>query len=99
MLSGVLLNAPTAAKADEVCENVRKVFVGLNDIAKKGNTKIIPFSNAYYGQLTAYFSRDCPASENFPLPHPGTDMSLANTAGDIIFSGGIKFKLGTPLVR
>jgi len=84
---------------DDTCVKVRKVFVGFNDIAKKGNTKIIPFSQSYYALLTSYFDRGCPSTEAFPLPKPGTDMSLANTAGDVVFSGGVKFKLGEPLLR
>ena len=75
------------------------MFVGLNDIAKAGNTKIVPFSNGYYTMLTDYFNRGCPKAEDFPQPKPGTDMQLAVTAGDAIVSGKIKFGLGKPLVR
>ena len=87
------------ATPDETCTKVKQVFFGLNDIAKKGNTKIVPFSKAYHTQLAAYFDRGCLATENFPLPQPGTDMRLANTAGDVVVSGGIKMKLGEPLIR
>jgi hypothetical protein len=87
------------AKPDETCTTVRQVFVGLNNIAKKGNTKIVPFSDGYMKSLTGYFERACPRDENFPMPKPGTDMQLAVTAGDAIVSGKIKFDLGKPLLR
>jgi hypothetical protein len=100
----VVLGAPLAANAqgvvaDDTCTKVRLVFIGLNDIAKKGNTKIVPFSNEYERLLSSYFERGCPLSERFPLPKPGTDMLLANTASGAIVSGGIKFHLGDPLLR
>ncbi len=100
----VVLGEPVAAQAqaakpDETCTTVRQVFVGLNNIAKKGNTKIVPFSDEYMKALTAYFERACPRNENFPMPKPGTDMQLAVTAGDAIVSGKIKFDLGKPLLR
>ena len=88
-----------AVKPDETCTTVRQVFVGLNNIAKKGNTKIVPFSDGYMKVLTGYFERACPRDENFPMPKPGTDMQLAVTAGDAIVSGKIKFDLGKPLLR
>jgi hypothetical protein len=88
-----------AVAADDTCTKVRQVFVGLNDIAKKGNTKIVPFSREYEYALSAYFERGCPQSERFPLPRPGTDMLLANTASGAIVGGGIKFHLGDPLLR
>lgn len=75
------------------------MFFGLNDIAKKGNTKIIPFSPQYAAALAAYFDRGCPRDENFPTPKPGTDMQLAVTAGDVVVSGKIKLELGKPLLR
>lgn len=99
------LSASVAAHAqelalDETCTKVRHVFVGLNDIAKKGNTKIIPFSAEYEKTLASYFERGCPQAEVFPLPKPGADMSLANTASDVLTGGaGMKFKLGSPLRR
>jgi hypothetical protein len=101
----VALGEPVAAKAeaakpDETCTKVRQVFIGMNDIAKKGNTKIVPFSKPYEAELASYFDRGCPQDEKFPLPKPGTDMSLANTASDVLTGGGgMKFKLGTPLRR
>jgi hypothetical protein len=100
----VTLSASTAAHAqavalDETCTTVRQVFIGLNNIAKKGNTKIVPFSDRYMKALTGYFERACPRDENFPMPKPGTDMQLAVTAGDAIVSGKIKFDLGKPLLR
>lgn len=98
----VLIAAPAHAqthKADETCTKVRQVFFGMNDIAKKGNTKIVPFSKEYEATLAAYFTRGCPRDESFPLPNPGTDMRLANTAADIVVSGKIKFDLGKPLLR
>jgi hypothetical protein len=100
----VVLSAPVGVNAqsviaDDTCTKVRQVFTGLNDIAKKGNTKIVPFSNAYERLITTYFERSCPPSERFPLPKPGTDMLLANTASGAIVSGGIKFRLGEPLFR
>jgi hypothetical protein len=101
----VVLGAPAAANAqgvvaDDTCTKVRQVFIGLNDIAKKGNTKIVPFSNEYERLLSSYFERGCPQAETFPLPKPGTDMSLANTASDVLTGGGgIKFKLGSTLRR
>jgi hypothetical protein len=88
-----------SAALDETCTTVRQVFVGLNNIAKKGNTKIVPFSDGYMTALTGYFERACPRDENFPMPKPGTDMQLAVTAGDAIVSGKIKFDLGKPLLR
>jgi hypothetical protein len=88
-----------AVTLDDTCTKVRQVFVGLNDIAKKGNTKIIPFSSVYERTLSVYFERGCPVSENFPLPTGATDMRLANTASGAIVSGGIKFHLGNPLLR
>jgi hypothetical protein len=84
---------------DATCTAVRNVFVGMNDIAKKGNTKIIPFSKAYAEQLEAYFGRGCPSSEPFPLPKPGTDMRLGNVCADVVAGGKIKMKLGDPLLR
>jgi hypothetical protein len=84
---------------DETCTTVRQVFIGLNNIAKKGNTKIVPFSDGYMKVLTGYFERACPRDENFPMPKPGTDMQLAVTAGDAIVSGKVKFDLGKPLLR
>jgi hypothetical protein len=87
------------ALADDVSTNVRKVFVGMNDIAKKGNTKMVPFSKSYEAALMSYFDRGCPKDENFPSPKPGTDMQLAVTAGDIVVSGNIKLALGKPLLR
>jgi hypothetical protein len=87
------------AKPDEACTTVRQVFVGLNNIAKKRNTKIVPFSVEYMKAITGYFERACPRDENFPMPKPGTDMQLAVTAGDAIVSGKIKFDLGKPLLR
>ena len=96
-------SAPSAyaqtAALDETCTTVRQVFIGLNNIAKKGNTKIVPFSDGYMKALTGYFERACPRDENFPMPKPGTDMQLAVTAGDAIVSGNIKFDLGKPLLR
>jgi hypothetical protein len=89
-----------AVALDETCTKVQRVFVGLNDIAKKGNTKIVPFSAEYEKTLASYFERGCPPAEMFPMPKPGTDMSLANTASDVLTGGGgIKFKLGSPLRR
>jgi hypothetical protein len=89
-----------AVALDETCTKVRQVFVGLNDIAKKGNTKIVPFSANYEKTLASYFERGCPQVEIFPLPKPGTDMSLANTASDVLTGGGgVKFKLGSALRR
>jgi hypothetical protein len=46
------LGAPVSAQAqavtpDETCTTVRQAFIGLNNIAKKGNTKIVPFSDGY----------------------------------------------------
>jgi hypothetical protein len=97
--ASVAAHAQTAAP-DDTCTKVRQVFVGLNDIAKKGNTKIVPFSNEYQRLLSSYFERGCPQAERFPLPEPGTDMSLANTASDVLTGGGgIKFKLGAVLRR
>lgn len=98
------LGAPVSARAqaitpDETCVKVRQVFVGLNEIAKKGTTKIVPFSVDYEKSLTSYFERGCPMTENFPLPKPGTDMLLANTASGAVVGGGIKFHLGDPLLR
>jgi len=95
----LVLGFAGVVQADDTCDKVRKVFFGLNDIGKKGNTKIIPFSNRYQAQLAGYFERGCPPSENFPMPQPGTDMRLANTAAHTVFSGGIKFRLGEPLIR
>ena len=89
----------SVARADEICKNVQKVFVGMNDIAKKGNTRIVPFSKTYEAELSSYFDRGCPENENFPSPKPGTDMQLAVTAGDIVVSGKIKLALGKPLLR
>ncbi len=71
----------------------------MNDIAKKGHTKIVPFSKPYAAELASYFDRGCPEHENFPSPKPGTDMQLAVTAGDIVVSGKIKLALGKPLLR
>jgi len=87
------------AALDDTCLKVKKVFFGVDEIAKRNRKEIPPFSAEYRAIFSAYFDRGCPASENFPLPKPGTDMSLANTAADVIFSGGIKFKVGEPLVR
>lgn len=99
----ICLNAGAQAESvlpDDTCVKVRQVFVGLNDIAKKGNTKIVPFSTEYEKTLASYFERGCPQAEMFPLPKPGTDMSLANTASDVLTGGGgIKFKLGSVLRR
>jgi hypothetical protein len=101
----VLLGEPVTAQAqganlDQTCTKVRQVFIGMNDIAKKGNTKIVPFSKPYEAELVSYFDRGCPQGENFPLPKPGTDMSLANTASDVLTGGGgMKFKLGAALLR
>lgn len=89
----------SSVQPDDTCIKVRKVFVGLNDIGKKGNTKIIPFSKPYYERLASYFDRGCPQSESFPLPQPGADMQLANTAAHVVTSGGIAFRLGAPLTR
>lgn len=57
-----------AVKPDETCTTVRKVFFGMDDIAKKGNTTIIPFSKEYRSVLASYFERGCPVTESFPLP-------------------------------
>jgi hypothetical protein len=90
----------TQAHADDVCDKVKKVFWGLNEIAHRGNTSIIPFTREYEADLIYYFGKGCPQDKNFPLPDPGTDMSLANTASDIITGGGgLKFRLGEPLRR
>jgi hypothetical protein len=89
----------TAARADEVCTKVRQVFIGMNDIAKKGNTKIIPFTKDYERDLTAYFDRGCPKDEVFPLPKPGPDMLLGNTSADIVAGGKIKMQMGQRLIR
>src|SRR4051794_9512973 len=96
---GLGLVAADHAFADEVCTKVRQVFIGMNDIAKKGNTKIVPFSKPYENELKSYFDRGCPASEPFPLPKPGTDMLLANTSADIVAGGKIKMQMGQPLLR
>jgi hypothetical protein len=100
----VALSAPVAAHAqavvlDETCTTVRQVFFGMDDIAKKGNTKIIPFSKEYRSVLASYFERGCPITESFPLPKTDTDMQLAVTSGDVVVSGKIKFALGKPLLR
>ena len=95
----VALVYPPPARADEVCTKVQQVFIGMNDIAKKGNTKIVPFSKPYESALTSYFDRGCPASEPFPLPKPGPDMLLANTSADIVAGGKIKMQMGQPLLR
>jgi hypothetical protein len=87
------------ASADEVCTKVRQVFFGMNDIAKKANTKIVPFSKPYEAELASYFDRGCPNDEPFPLPKPGTDMLLANTSADIVAGGKIKMQMGRPLLR
>jgi hypothetical protein len=88
------------AVLDDTCLKVRKVFFGVDEIAKRNRKEIPPFSAEYRARLSAYFDRGCPASENFPLPKPGTDMKLGNTASDVITGGGgIKFKLGEPLLR
>jgi hypothetical protein len=84
---------------DDTCTKVRQVFVGLNDIAKKGTTKMVPFSSEYERLLSSYFERGCPQTERFPLPKPGADMLLANTASGAVVGGGIKFHLGDPLLR
>jgi hypothetical protein len=97
--SGAPAQTATSGSPDDTCIKVRQVFFGFNDIAKRGNTKIIPFSKQYHDQLAAYFERGCPRIESFPVPSPGTDMSLANTAADVVVSGGIKFQLGEPLLR
>jgi hypothetical protein len=100
--SFIVPTAPALAqtvKSDGTCTKVRQVFIGMNDIALKGNTKIIPFSAAYLASITSYFDRGCPRAESFPMPAPGTDMHLAATAGDIVVSGKIKFDLGKPLLR
>lgn len=78
---------------------MRQVFFGMDDIAKKGNTKIIPFSKEYRSVLASYFERGCPVTESFPLPKTDTDMQLAVTSGDVVVSGKIKFALGKPLLR
>jgi hypothetical protein len=100
----IILNMQNPARAqsitpDDTCVAVRNVFVGMNDIAKKGNTKITPFSKPYLDQLETYFGRGCPASEPFPLPTPGTDMRLGNVCADVVAGGKIKMKLGDPLLR
>jgi hypothetical protein len=88
------------AALDDTCLKVKKVFFGVDEIAKRNRKEIPPFSAEYRAMLDGYFNRGCPASEKFPLPKPGTDMSLANTASDVITGGGgLKFKLGEPLVR
>jgi hypothetical protein len=87
------------AALDETCLKVKQVFFGVDEIAKRNRKEIPPFSAGYRGILSAYFDRGCPASENFPLPNPGTDMKLGNTAAGVVVSGGIKFMLGQPLVR
>ena len=78
---------------------MRKVFFGMDDIAKKGNTTIIPFSKEYRSVLASYFERGCPVTESFPLPKTDIDMQLAVTSGDVVVSGKIKFALGKPLLR
>lgn len=87
------------AALDETCLKVKQVFFGVDEIAKRNRKEIPPFSAGYREILSAYFDRGCPASENFPLPNPGTDMKLGNTAAGVVVSGGIKFMLGQPLVR
>ncbi|WP_375415458.1 hypothetical protein [uncultured Bradyrhizobium sp.] len=84
---------------DRTCTQVRQVFFGVDDIAHKGNTKIVPFSKTYRNQLAGYFERGCPMNENFPMPPHGTDMQLAVTVGDIVVSGKIKLEFGKPLLR
>jgi hypothetical protein len=84
---------------DETCTTVRQVFFGMDGIAKKGNTKIVPFSKEYRAVLASYFERGCPVTESFPLPKTDTDMQLAVTSGDVVVSGKIKFALGKPLLR
>jgi hypothetical protein len=86
-------------KLDETCTKVRQVFIGMNDIAKKGNTKIVPFSKPYESELVSYFDRGCPKDEIFPLPKPGPDMLLGNTSADVVAGGKIKMKLGERLLR
>jgi hypothetical protein len=100
----VALSTPLTANAqaviaDDTCTKVGQVFIGLNDIAKKGTTKMVPFSNEYERLLSSSFERGCPQTERFPLPKPGTDMLLANTASGAVVGGGIKFHLGDPLLR
>ena len=85
--------------ADDTCTKVRQVFIGMNDIAKKGNTKIVPFSKSYESELKSYFDRGCPQDEIFPLPKPGLDMQLANTCADVVAGGKIKLRLGQRLLR
>src|SRR4051794_16781175 len=87
----IVLSVPVAANAqgvaaDDTCTKVRKVFTGMNDIAKKGNTKIVPFSNEYERLLSSYYERGCPVTESFPLPKTDTDMQLAVTSGDVVMS-------------
>ncbi len=101
----VALNSPALSQSaqvaalDDTCLKVKQVFFGVNKIAERNAKDIPPFSAEYVGRLSGYFDRGCPFAENFPLPKPGTDMSLANTAADVVFSGGIKFDLGKPLLR
>jgi hypothetical protein len=100
----VVLGEPLAAQAqgaqpDETCTKVRQVFIGMNDIAKKGNTKIVPFSKPYEAELVSYFDRGCPKDEIFPLPKPGLDMQLANTCADVVAGGKIKMQIGQRLLR
>jgi hypothetical protein len=87
------------AALDDTCLKVKQVFFGVDEIAKRNRKEIPPFSTGYRAILSAYFDRGCPASENFPLPNPGTDMKLGNTAAGVVVSGGIKFMLGQSLVR
>ncbi len=98
-LGGPVAVQAQGAKTDETCTKVRQVFVGLNDIAKKGTTKIVPFSKPYEAELVSYFDRGCPQDEAFPLPKPGTDMLLGNTSADVVAGGKIKMKLGEKLLR
>src|ERR1700685_1230844 len=87
------------AALDDTCLKVKKVFFGVDEIAKRNRKEIPPFSAEYRVILSGYFDRGCPSPENFPVPKPGTDMSLANTAAGVVVSGGIKFMLGQPLRR
>jgi hypothetical protein len=87
------------AAPDETCLKIKQVFFGVDEIAKRNRKEIPPFSPEYRAILSGYFDRGCPGPENFPVPKPGTDMSLANTAAGVVVSGGIKFMLGQPLLR
>lgn len=98
--SPALSQSAHVAALDDTCLKVKQVFFGVNKIAERNAKDIPPFSAEYLARLSAYFDRGCPTAESFPLPKPGTDMSLANTASDVITGGGgLRFKLGQPLVR